>query len=62
MDIDFQKLSDEALEQLMVAAGDEQLRRSRVAMIPGQIISLKQQYIDGGGDLSELIDIIQPDD
>lgn len=47
-------LTDEQLDTLRVSVLTEQERRANVAAIPAQIASLKQTFLDGGGDPADL--------
>lgn len=52
--MDLKEITDERLDELRIELQNEQERRANVAMIPGQIQSLQQKFIEGGGDISEL--------
>lgn len=56
MDIDphYADWSDEALADHLNRILNEQERRQRLATIPATIQALAAQYVDGGGDPSEL--------
>ena len=45
---------DEKLEALRLAVLIEQERRQALANIPGQILMLAGQYVDGGGEIGDL--------
>lgn len=47
-------LEDEELDQLRIAVLTEQERRANLAAIPAQIATLKQTFLDGGGDPADL--------
>jgi len=48
--MDYTSISDEDLDLHLNAIINEQERRKNIASIPGQIASLKQKFIEGGGD------------
>lgn len=53
-DMDYKQYTDEQLEEAARAIQTEQERRSNVLMIPSEIQSLQQKFIEGGGDVSNL--------
>lgn len=52
------ELTDEELDQLRVDALNEQERRANLSAIPQQIKNLTDKYVQGGGDKSDLTDVI----
>lgn len=50
----FEGYSDEKLSAAQQAIGAEMMRRARIAAIPGQIREQAREYLDAGGDPSEL--------
>lgn len=47
-------LTDEQLAEQLNAILNEQERRQRLATIPATIATLREQYLEGGGDPSQL--------
>lgn len=57
------ELTDEELDQLRVDTLNEQERRSNLSAIPRQIKNLTDKYVQGGGgDKSDLTDMIESED
>lgn len=56
------ELTDEELDQLRVDTLNEQERRANLSAIPQQIKNLTDKYVQGGGDKSDLTDMIESED
>ena len=54
--------TDEDVDALRLAAIREQERRRNQADIPRQVADLAQKYKDGGGDTSDLIPALTPEE
>ena len=52
--MNLQTLTDEELAEHAVAVQTEHERRDKLAQIPAIINALKDEYVNAGGDLSEL--------
>lgn len=52
-------LSDADLGSLLTAALAEQSRRSALAQSVAQVTNTAQEYVDAGGDKTQLIDAVQ---
>lgn len=52
--MDLKALSDAELGEHLDAVLAERERRAALQRIPGEIATLRQQYVDGGGDLADL--------
>ena len=52
--MNLQTLTDEQLADHAVAVQTEKERRDKLAQIPTTINALKDEYVNAGGDLSEL--------
>lgn len=52
--MDLRTLTDDELAEHFTAVVTEQERRANLERIPGQIATLRQQYVDGGGDIADL--------
>lgn len=52
--MNLQTLTDEQLEAHAVAVQTERERRDKLSQIPTTISALKDEYVNAGGDLSEL--------
>lgn len=52
--MDLRTLTDDELAEHLNAVMAEQERRAALERIPDQIVTLRQQYADGGGDLADL--------
>lgn len=52
-------LSKRELDKLRVDVANEQERRTNLEAIPGQIRSLTDKYVEGGGSKSDLTDAIE---
>ena len=52
--MNLQTLTDEELADHAVAIQIEKERRDKLAQIPATINALKDEYVNAGGDLSEL--------
>lgn len=54
--------TDEGLDVLRRAVLNEQERRANLASIPGQVAALAAKYAEGGGDTSDLIPALTPEE
>lgn len=52
--MDLSTLNDEELAQHLNYVITEQERRQALAIIPDQIVELREKFLAGGGDLAEL--------
>ena len=52
--MNLQTLTDEELADHLVAVQTERERRDKLAQIPATIDALRDEYVNAGGDLSEL--------
>ncbi|MDO5534108.1 MAG: hypothetical protein Q4F65_05605 [Propionibacteriaceae bacterium] len=50
----YREWSDDKLDEHRLAILIEQERRARIASLPDQIATLRQEYLDAGGDPADL--------
>ena len=58
--MNLQTLTDEELAEHAVAVQIEKERRDKLAQIPSTISTLKDEYVNAGGDLAELETAVAP--
>lgn len=55
---DLTDYTPEELRDLLNAVINEQERRQRLELMPGQIAAMAQQFVDGGGDRAALVEAV----
>lgn len=58
MNIDFNSMTDEELSEVLTQANEVLSNRQRLSQIPDSIRFLKDDYVNQGGDISDLEAII----
>lgn len=53
--MELKNLTDEELDQLRTDVAIEQERRQALATIPTQISDLAKKFVDGGGDIGDIV-------